>query len=178
MTLEHTSLNSLRKPNWMSNHDVSKVSRCQRATSWFVVPLSSARGLPAWLLFCVHFFFLCVPPHDRIPDCQYETRAPQVSVFRWSTLCCPVLCAHRFSASVLSCAQIERRMELVRVVSHNTHKRMVSCLQGHIGADAEKRHVRPLTRRNQTDPRLTLSCVNQLRPDRAAAATAGSPVVC
>lgn len=43
---------------------------------------------------------------------------------------------------VLSYAQIERRMELVRVVSHNTHKRMVSCLQGHIGADAEKRHVR------------------------------------
>ncbi|TNN37319.1 Rho GTPase-activating protein 17 [Liparis tanakae] len=37
--------------------------------------------------------------------------------------------------------QIERRMELVRVVSHNTHKRMVSCLQGHIGADAEKRHA-------------------------------------
>uniref|UniRef100_A0A7N6FJ28 Rho GTPase-activating protein 17 n=1 Tax=Anabas testudineus TaxID=64144 RepID=A0A7N6FJ28_ANATE len=43
---------------------------------------------------------------------------------------------------VFSHAQIERRMELVRVVSHNTHKRMVSCLQGHIGADAEKRHVR------------------------------------
>ncbi|KAE8284458.1 Rho GTPase-activating protein 17 Neuron-associated developmentally-regulated protein [Larimichthys crocea] len=39
--------------------------------------------------------------------------------------------------------QIERRMELVRVVSHNTHKRMVSCLQGHIGADAEKRHSVP-----------------------------------
>lgn len=77
MTPEHTSLNSSRKPNTMSNHDVSKVSRCQRGTSWFVVPLSSARGLPAWLLFCVHFFFLCVPPHDRIPDCQYETRVPQ-----------------------------------------------------------------------------------------------------
>lgn len=46
------------------------------------------------------------------------------------------------SCLVLSYAQIERRMELVRVVSHNTHKRMVSCLQGHIGADAEKRHVR------------------------------------
>uniref|UniRef100_A0A667X2D9 Rho GTPase-activating protein 17 n=1 Tax=Myripristis murdjan TaxID=586833 RepID=A0A667X2D9_9TELE len=29
--------------------------------------------------------------------------------------------------------QIERRMEMVRVVSHNTHKRMVTCLQGHIG---------------------------------------------
>ncbi|XP_048847834.1 rho GTPase-activating protein 17b isoform X3 [Brienomyrus brachyistius] len=35
--------------------------------------------------------------------------------------------------------QIERRMEMVRQVSHNTHKRMVTCLQGHIGTDAEKR---------------------------------------
>ncbi|XP_055789312.1 rho GTPase-activating protein 17-like isoform X5 [Salvelinus fontinalis] len=42
--------------------------------------------------------------------------------------------------------QIERRMEMVRVVSHNTHKRMVTCLQGHIGTDAEKRHKKlPLT---------------------------------
>ncbi|XP_072770175.1 rho GTPase-activating protein 17a isoform X11 [Nerophis lumbriciformis] len=46
--------------------------------------------------------------------------------------------------------QIERRMELVRVVSHNTHKRMVSWLQGHIGADAEKRHKKlPLTALSQ-----------------------------
>ncbi|KAF3853339.1 hypothetical protein F7725_014027 [Dissostichus mawsoni] len=46
--------------------------------------------------------------------------------------------------------QIERRMELVRVVSHNTHKRMVSCLQGHIGAEAEKRHKKlPLTALSQ-----------------------------
>uniref|UniRef100_A0A3Q4AJG5 BAR domain-containing protein n=1 Tax=Mola mola TaxID=94237 RepID=A0A3Q4AJG5_MOLML len=45
---------------------------------------------------------------------------------------------------------IERRMELVRVVSHNTHKRMVSCLQGHIGADTEKRHKKlPLTSLSQ-----------------------------
>lgn len=91
-----------------------------------------------------------------------------------------VLCAHGFSMSVLSCAQIERRMELVRVVSHNTHKRMVSCLQGHIGADAEKRHVRPLTCRNhnQTDLSFTLSRVNQLKPDRPSATAAGSPVLC
>uniref|UniRef100_A0A8D3A818 Rho GTPase-activating protein 17 n=1 Tax=Scophthalmus maximus TaxID=52904 RepID=A0A8D3A818_SCOMX len=41
-------------------------------------------------------------------------------------------------------------MELVRVVSHNTHKRMVPCLQGHIGADAEKRHKKlPLTSLSQ-----------------------------
>uniref|UniRef100_A0A667XCN8 Rho GTPase-activating protein 17 n=1 Tax=Myripristis murdjan TaxID=586833 RepID=A0A667XCN8_9TELE len=45
---------------------------------------------------------------------------------------------------------IERRMEMVRVVSHNTHKRMVTCLQGHIGADAEKRHKKlPLTALSQ-----------------------------
>lgn len=31
------------------------------------------------------------------------------------------------------------------MVSHNTHKKMVSCLQGHIGADAEKRHVNHFT---------------------------------
>ncbi|XP_017349133.1 rho GTPase-activating protein 17b isoform X6 [Ictalurus punctatus] len=36
--------------------------------------------------------------------------------------------------------QIERRMEIVRLVSHNTHKKLVSCLQGHVGADVEKRH--------------------------------------
>uniref|UniRef100_A0A8B9KGI8 Rho GTPase-activating protein 17 n=1 Tax=Astyanax mexicanus TaxID=7994 RepID=A0A8B9KGI8_ASTMX len=46
--------------------------------------------------------------------------------------------------------QIERRMELVRVVSHNTHKRLVTCLQGHIGTDAEKRHKKlPLTALSQ-----------------------------
>lgn len=45
---------------------------------------------------------------------------------------------------VTSClrTQIERRMELVRLVSHNTHKRLVSCLQGQLGTDTEKRHVR------------------------------------
>uniref|UniRef100_A0A8C9VV77 Rho GTPase-activating protein 17 n=1 Tax=Scleropages formosus TaxID=113540 RepID=A0A8C9VV77_SCLFO len=46
--------------------------------------------------------------------------------------------------------QIEKRMELVRLVSHNTHKRMVTCLQGHIGTDAEKRHKKlPLTTLSQ-----------------------------
>uniref|UniRef100_A0A8C2EE21 Rho GTPase-activating protein 17 n=1 Tax=Cyprinus carpio TaxID=7962 RepID=A0A8C2EE21_CYPCA len=46
--------------------------------------------------------------------------------------------------------QIERRMELVRVVSHNTHKKMVACLQGQIGTDAEKRHKKlPLTALSQ-----------------------------
>uniref|UniRef100_A0A3P9AE72 Rho GTPase-activating protein 17 n=1 Tax=Esox lucius TaxID=8010 RepID=A0A3P9AE72_ESOLU len=41
-------------------------------------------------------------------------------------------------------------METVRVVSHNTHKRMTTCLQGHIGTEAEKRHKKlPLTALSQ-----------------------------
>uniref|UniRef100_A0A673CH88 Rho GTPase-activating protein 17-like n=1 Tax=Sphaeramia orbicularis TaxID=375764 RepID=A0A673CH88_9TELE len=47
-------------------------------------------------------------------------------------------------------AQIERRMELVRLVSHNAHKRLVSCLQGQLGTDSEKRHKKlPLTALSQ-----------------------------
>uniref|UniRef100_A0A8C9Z8I5 Rho GTPase-activating protein 17 n=1 Tax=Sander lucioperca TaxID=283035 RepID=A0A8C9Z8I5_SANLU len=46
--------------------------------------------------------------------------------------------------------QIERRLELVRLVSHNTHKRLVSCLQGQLGTDTEKRHKKlPLTMLSQ-----------------------------
>ncbi|KAG7222840.1 hypothetical protein INR49_016050, partial [Caranx melampygus] len=46
--------------------------------------------------------------------------------------------------------QIERRMELVRLVSHNTHKRLVTCLQGQLGTDTEKRHKKlPLTTLSQ-----------------------------
>uniref|UniRef100_A0A8C3AIU8 Rho GTPase activating protein 17b n=1 Tax=Cyclopterus lumpus TaxID=8103 RepID=A0A8C3AIU8_CYCLU len=45
---------------------------------------------------------------------------------------------------------IERRLELVRLVSHNTHKRLVSCLQGQLGSDTEKRHKKlPLTTLSQ-----------------------------
>ncbi|XP_029913868.1 rho GTPase-activating protein 17b isoform X2 [Myripristis murdjan] len=46
--------------------------------------------------------------------------------------------------------QIERRMELVRSVSHNAHKRLVSYLQGQLGTDTEKRHKKlPLTALSQ-----------------------------
>ncbi|XP_070704584.1 rho GTPase-activating protein 17b isoform X2 [Pempheris klunzingeri] len=46
--------------------------------------------------------------------------------------------------------QIERRMEFVRLVSHNTYKRLVSCLQGQLGTDTEKRHKKlPLTTLSQ-----------------------------
>ncbi|KAL6095305.1 arhgap17 [Pungitius sinensis] len=57
--------------------------------------------------------------------------------------------------------QIERRMELVRVVSHNTHKRMVSCLQGHIGAEAEKRHSVPRLYTGNGQKKLPLTGLSQ-----------------
>ncbi|XP_068162393.1 rho GTPase-activating protein 17a isoform X3 [Antennarius striatus] len=58
--------------------------------------------------------------------------------------------------------QIERRMELVRVVSHNAHKRMVSCLQGHIGADAEKRHSVPRLYTGNGQKKLPLTSLSQV----------------
>nr|XP_020471583.1 rho GTPase-activating protein 17-like [Monopterus albus] len=61
--------------------------------------------------------------------------------------------------------QIERRMELVRVVSHNTHKRMVSCLQGHIGADAEKRHSVPRLYTGNGQKKLPLTALSQVMVD-------------
>nr|XP_061805767.1 rho GTPase-activating protein 17-like [Nerophis lumbriciformis] len=46
--------------------------------------------------------------------------------------------------------QIERRVELVRFMSHHTHKRLVACLQGQLGPDTEKRHKKlPLTALSQ-----------------------------
>ncbi|XP_052392352.1 rho GTPase-activating protein 17 isoform X1 [Carassius gibelio] len=46
---------------------------------------------------------------------------------------------------------IERRLENMRLVSHNAHKRMVMCLQGNVGSDAEKRHKKlPLTALSQS----------------------------
>ncbi|XP_055050701.2 rho GTPase-activating protein 17b isoform X1 [Misgurnus anguillicaudatus] len=47
--------------------------------------------------------------------------------------------------------QIDRRLETVRQVSHNAHKRMVTCLQGNQGMDVEKRHKKlPLTALSQS----------------------------
>uniref|UniRef100_A0A3Q2PVA4 Rho GTPase-activating protein 17 n=1 Tax=Fundulus heteroclitus TaxID=8078 RepID=A0A3Q2PVA4_FUNHE len=57
--------------------------------------------------------------------------------------------------------QIERRMELVRVVSHNTHKKMASCLQGHMGAEAEKRHSVPRLYTGNGQKKLPLTALSQ-----------------
>ncbi|XP_056128079.1 rho GTPase-activating protein 17b isoform X3 [Rhinichthys klamathensis goyatoka] len=46
---------------------------------------------------------------------------------------------------------IERRLENMRLVSHNAHKKMSMCLQGNVGTDAEKRHKKlPLTALSQS----------------------------
>ncbi|KAL2297548.1 hypothetical protein Nmel_016088, partial [Mimus melanotis] len=38
--------------------------------------------------------------------------------------------------------QVEKRLELVKQVSHSTHKKLTACLQGQQGLDADKRSVR------------------------------------
>lgn len=38
---------------------------------------------------------------------------------------------------------MEKRLELVKQVSHSTHKKLTACLQGQQGVDADKRSVRP-----------------------------------
>uniref|UniRef100_A0A8C6ZJG0 Rho GTPase activating protein 44 n=1 Tax=Nothoprocta perdicaria TaxID=30464 RepID=A0A8C6ZJG0_NOTPE len=42
--------------------------------------------------------------------------------------------------------QVEKRLELVKQVSHSTHKKLAACLQGQQGVDADKRSKKlPLT---------------------------------
>lgn len=65
----------------------------------------------------------------------------------WTLFAVCLFCLFRFflhGIACVVCVQIERRLELVRLVSHNAHKKMVSCLQGQLGTDTEKRHVRSL----------------------------------
>lgn len=47
-------------------------------------------------------------------------------------------------ACVRVCAppQVEKRLDLVKQVSHSTHKKLTACLQGQQGADVEKRSVK------------------------------------
>lgn len=46
------------------------------------------------------------------------------------------------SVCVCVCLQVEKRLELVKQVSHNTHKKLTACLQGQQGVDVDKRSVR------------------------------------
>ncbi|XP_067912101.1 rho GTPase-activating protein 17-like isoform X6 [Heterodontus francisci] len=47
--------------------------------------------------------------------------------------------------------QIEKRMDSIRIISHNTHKRLAACLQVQQGTEVEKRHKKlPLTALSQS----------------------------
>lgn len=43
---------------------------------------------------------------------------------------------------VFSSCQVEKRLELVKQVSHSTHKKLTACLQGQQGVDVDKKSVR------------------------------------
>lgn len=38
--------------------------------------------------------------------------------------------------------QVEKRLDLVKQVSHSTHKKLTACLQGQQGTDVDKRSVK------------------------------------
>uniref|UniRef100_A0A8C1DSJ5 Rho GTPase activating protein 17b n=1 Tax=Cyprinus carpio carpio TaxID=630221 RepID=A0A8C1DSJ5_CYPCA len=52
-----------------------------------------------------------------------------------------ILVNFKFESNVRIISQIERRLENMRLVSHNVYKKMVMCLQGNMGSDVDKRHV-------------------------------------
>ncbi|EPY83626.1 rho GTPase-activating protein 44 [Camelus ferus] len=61
---------------------------------------------------------------------------------------CPVIATGAEKTEVLSedLLQVEKRLELVKQVSHSTHKKLTACLQGQQGAEADKRSKKlPLT---------------------------------
>lgn len=50
-----------------------------------------------------------------------------------------------FSQSLLCIcvlSQVEKRLDLVKQVTHSTHKKLTACLQGQQGTDTEKRSVK------------------------------------
>ncbi len=49
--------------------------------------------------------------------------------------------AHMFHMC-LFCIQVEKRLDLVKQVSHSTHKKLTACLQGQQGTDLDKKAVK------------------------------------
>lgn len=47
-----------------------------------------------------------------------------------------------FDVCVCVFLQVEKRLDLVKQVTHSTHKKLTACLQGQQGADIEKRSVK------------------------------------
>lgn len=68
------------------------------------------------------------------------------------TLCS--ICIHLLSTShqgFFFLCQVEKRLELVKQVSHSTHKKLTACLQGQQGVDVDKKSVRSPSVRSSPD---------------------------
>ncbi|XP_065754139.1 rho GTPase-activating protein 44 [Phocoena phocoena] len=58
----------------------------------------------------------------------------------------PIILAEKTEVLSEDLLQVEKRLELVKQVSHSTHKKLTACLQGQQGAEADKRSKKlPLT---------------------------------
>uniref|UniRef100_K7FC58 Rho GTPase activating protein 44 n=1 Tax=Pelodiscus sinensis TaxID=13735 RepID=K7FC58_PELSI len=66
--------------------------------------------------------------------------------------------------------QVEKRLELVKQVSHSTHKKLTACLQGQQGVDADKRSVSGAGERRGCGPRRICGVVPGRRPGEEAVA--------
>lgn len=64
----------------------------------------------------------------------------------------------RSSLPCRSVFEVEKRLELVKQVSHSTHKKLTACLQGQQGVDVDKKSVRsPSVRQRNTTHLLSMS---------------------
>ncbi|XP_035468872.1 rho GTPase-activating protein 44-like isoform X7 [Scophthalmus maximus] len=64
--------------------------------------------------------------------------------------------------------QVEKRLELVKQVSHSTHKKLTACLQGQQGVDVDKKSVRSPSVRSNPEKKLPLTTLAQCLVEGAA----------
>ncbi|XP_052544246.1 rho GTPase-activating protein 44 isoform X6 [Tympanuchus pallidicinctus] len=82
--------------------------------------------------------------HYTVPWCNCSLITQQCSI----SACrgCWVCGAEKTEVLSEDLLQVEKRLELVKQVSHSTHKKLTACLQGQQGVDADKRSKKlPLT---------------------------------
>ncbi|XP_010841487.1 PREDICTED: rho GTPase-activating protein 44 [Bison bison bison] len=76
---------------------------------------------------------------------RFITGAPRTVLFQLS-IGTPSVRAEKTEVLSEDLLQVEKRLELVKQVSHSTHKKLTACLQGQQGAEADKRSKKlPLT---------------------------------
>lgn len=94
---------------------------------------------------------------QRVPQVPWRvcgrspSSCPKLGIFFPEILASVVTGQHRCLLTSISLClplsvQVEKRLELVKQVSHSTHKKLTACLQGQQGAEADKRSVSTLCR--------------------------------